>query len=52
MFSLSGMYNSPTKIAQGPGEPASAAGQLTPVQEAEGEPERAPGGSRSIAQAQ
>ncbi len=34
-----------------PGEPAAAAGEVTPVQEVEGQPERAPRGSRRVAQA-
>jgi hypothetical protein len=36
----------------GPGEPAAAAGQLAPVQQAEGQPERAPGGTPRVAQPQ
>jgi len=36
----------------GPGKPAATAGQLAPVQQAEGQPERAPGGTLRAAQPQ
>jgi hypothetical protein len=40
------------KQPPGPGEPAAAAGQLTPVQKCEAQPERAPGGPRRITKVQ